>query len=199
MPCTDCDEDNGATVPIGPTGPQGPTGPKGDTGDTGPEGPAGSDGPSGPKGDTGDTGPAGSDGHSAYTTITVDATPLGGDLYTIELDSNETIIEGETLFIEDAGTYLVTNVGADNLITVENLLYSTNDPSQLIVGKGVTPTGIQGTAGINGIDGFNYETTDGNNIPAESTIEYSFLMRNDTNTGYTFITLYELKTLLASI
>lgn len=44
-----------------------------------------------------------------------------------------------------------------------------------------------------------YETTDGNNTMAEATQPYQFLMRNSDNTGYTFVSLATLKTLLDNI
>jgi hypothetical protein len=46
---------------------------------------------------------------------------------------------------------------------------------------------------------FNYEITDGNGIPAEATAEYQLLMRNSSNTGYTFIGLADLKALINAL
>lgn len=162
-------------------------------------------GEQGIQGIQGDDGEQGLTGGNCYTSLADDAIPLGGNLYQVPLVDASFVVVGQTLFIQDAGTYLVTSIVADSsgeptdTIIIQNLLYSTNDPTDLIVTKAVTPTGIQGTAGTNGVNAFIYETVDGNGIPAESTTPYSFLMRNETNTGYVFVNLNELKTYLASI
>ena len=54
-------------------------------------------------------------------------------------------------------------------------------------------SGTDGSNGTNGVDGFIYETTDGNSIAAEALDSYELLMRNSDNTGYTFVTLADLK------
>lgn len=55
---------------------------------------------------------------------------------------------------------------------------------------------VDGTNGTNGTNGFNYETVDGNGIPATATQRYDILIRNSSNTGYTFIHIGALKQIL---
>jgi hypothetical protein len=165
------------------------------TGEVGLTGATGATGPAGPTGATGAT------GANAFTTIDSGSTPLGAGLYQIDLVNSSFAIVDMVLFVEDAGYYKVTITGGlpANNIVVLDLGYAGNSPADLITGKAVTPAGIQGANGTNGTNGFNYETTDGNNIPAEATGSYQFLMRNVDDTGYTFITLADLKVLLNSI
>lgn len=167
----------------------------GDRGATGATGATGSTGAAGATGATGAT------GKSAFTTMSSNAISLGGVSYQLPLTDSSFCINGMILFIKDAGYYQITNAnpGTLNNIIVDDLLYTGNNTANLLSGKNVTPAGIKGTNGTNGTDGFNYETTDGNNIPAEASSSYQFLMRNETNTGYTFISLAELKVLLNSI
>ncbi len=158
----------------------------------------GSTGLKGNTGATGSTGTTGAAGQNAYSTVSSDATPLGGNSYTLPLTNAGFTQIGQYIFVQDAGTYLVTNK-ASNSLTVLNPGYSSNVPANLLIGKTVTPTGIKGDPGTNGTNGFIYETIDGNGTAATSTTPYSLLMRNDSNTGYIFVTLQELKTYLASI
>lgn len=159
-------------------------------------------GATGATGAAGAAGAAGATGASAFTTINTNAVPLEGTSYRVPLVDNAFAINDMILFIKDAGYYQITDAtggGVPEAIIVTDLQYTGNLPANLLAGKAVTPAGLKGDAGTNGTDGFNYETTDGNNIPAEGNASYQFLMRNDTNTGYTFLSLAELKVLLASI
>lgn len=148
-------------------------------------------------------GVAGADGSSTSTTIDTNATPLGGLAYQIPLVGSDFVVDGMVLFVEDAGYYEVISSGGGGLplgnITVTDLAYTGNNPANLLAGKKVTAAGLQGDAGTNGTDGFNYETTDGNGLPAQASGPYEFLMRNSGDTGYTFVSLAELKILLNSI
>ena len=155
----------------------------------------------GAAGAAGAAGATGATGADAFTTIDTGSTPLGAGLYQLDLVNSSFAIVDMILFVKDAGYYKVTITGGlpANNIVVLDLGYAGNVPANLVAGKAVTPAGIQGANGTNGTDGFNYETTDGNNIPAEATGSYQFLMRNVDDTGYTFVTLADLKVLLASI
>lgn len=168
---------------------------------TGDRGATGATGATGAAGAAGATGATGSTGASAFTTMSGNATSLGGTSYQLPLTSIAFCIVGMIIFVEDAGYYEITSTttGVAGTINVTNLAYTGNNTANLLTGKDVTPTGLKGDAGTNGTDGFNYETTDGNNIPAEAAGPYEFLMRNSGDTGYTFVTLAELKVLLASI
>ena len=169
--CDCSDEVNLSSIPVGPPGPQGPPG-------------------------------AGPVLGGTSTTIDINATPIGGLAYQIPLVDNTFVVDGMVLFVEDAGYYEVINSGGGlppNNITVTDLAYTGNNPANLLATKEVTAAGLQGDAGTNGTDGFNYETTDGNNIPAEASGPYEFIMRNSGDTGYTFVSLAELKILLNSI
>lgn len=168
----------------------------------GDRGATGATGSTGATGATGATGTTGANGSSTYTSLSSNAISLGGTSYQLSLVDSGAIVNGMILYIQDAGYYQVSSVGGGlpaNNITVTNLAYAGNNTANLLSGKTLTASGIKGTDGTNGTDGFNYETTDGNDIPAEASGSYQFLMRNETDTGYTFISLAELKVLLASI
>ena len=167
----------------------------GDRGATGATGATGAAGAAGAAGATGATGSA------AFSDLAGNGVSLGGSSWQLELTDSSFTSDGMVLYIEDAGYYQVTNAttGVANVINVDDLGYTGNNTANLLTGKQVTPSGLQGDPGTNGTDGFNYETTDSNNIPAEAAGSYEFLMRNSTDTGYTFVTLADLKVLLASI
>lgn len=159
-------------------------------------------GATGAAGAAGAGGAAGATGAAAFTTIDTNAVPLGGTSYRIPLVDNAFAIDDMILFVEDAGYYQITDAaggGVPENVIVTDLLYTGNVAANLLAGKKVSPSGIKGDAGTNGTDGFNYETVDANNIPAEASGSYQFLMRNETDTGYTFISLAEFKVLLNSI
>lgn len=159
-------------------------------------------GATGAAGAAGAGGAAGATGAAAFTTIDTNAVPLGGTSYRIPLVDSAVAIDDMILFVEDAGYYQITDAsggGVPENVIVTDLLYTGNVAANLLAGKKVSPSGIKGDAGTNGTDGFNYETVDANNIPAEASGSYQFLMRNETDTGYTFISLAELKVLLNSI
>lgn len=158
----------------------------------------GATGATGATGTTGSTGPAGA---SAYTTLTAGATPLGGTVYQLDVASSAWISVGMILYIESAGYYLVTSISSATRIIVDNLTYPGNNTANLLNTKKVVSGGLRGAAGSNGTNGTNgfiYETTDGNTIAAEAAGPYELLMRNSGDTGYTFVTLADLKILLAS-
>lgn len=159
-------------------------------------------GATGAAGAAGAGGAAGATGAAAFTTIDTNAVPLGGTSYRIPLVDSAVAIDDMILFVEDAGYYQITDAsggGVPENVIVTDLLYTGNVAANLLAGKKVSPSGIKGDAGTNGTNGFNYETVDANNIPAEASGSYQFLMRNETDTGYTFISLAELKVLLNSI
>lgn len=168
---------------------------------------AGERGATGATGATGDTGATGADGATgpagqpAYTTTTA-GTSLGSDLYSLTVGSTDFMAVGQYVYIANAGYYQVSVVPTDTNVIVFDPGYADNTPGTL-VGSGysyaVNSAGVAGANGADGTDGFNYETVDGNGIPAQATAEYQFLMRNPDNTGYTFVSLAELKILLASI
>jgi hypothetical protein len=59
---------------------------------------------------------------------------------------------------------------------------------------------VDGTNGTNGTDGFNYETVDGNKTPAQGIgNKYSTLMRNETDAGYTFVSVGQYKATINAI
>ena len=157
----------------------------------------------GATGATGATGPAGSNGAAgvaSYSTMSAGVN-IGGLEYRLTVDESAWMSVGQIVYIEGAGYYEVTHVNSGTEVEVENLNYTGNNPTGLTAGipLKISPGGIIGANGTNGTDGFNYETTDGNNIPAEATSSYQFLMRNADDTGYTFVSLADLKVLLNSI
>lgn len=161
----------------------------------------GSIGATGATGATGSTGSAGTAGVGAYTTLSTDATPLGGTVYQLDVVTSAWVSSGQIIYVKDAGYFLVTSISSATRIIVDDPLYTGNNTANLLSGKTVSPGGIRGLAGsngTNGVDGFIYETTDGNSIAAEALDSYELLMRNSDNTGYTFVTLADLKILLAS-
>ncbi len=162
----------------------------------------GSRGATGATGDTGAAGSTGSAGASAYTTLSANATPLGGTVYQLDVVSSAWIAVGMILYVQDAGYYTVTSISSATRIIVNNPEYAGNNTANLLNTKKVVSGGIRGVAGTdgaNGTDGFIYETTDGNSIAAEALDSYQLLMRNADNTGYTFVSLSDLKILLASV
>lgn len=161
-------------------------------------GPVGATGATGAAGATGSTGAA---GVGAYTTLTANATPLGGSVYQLDMANTSWISVGQIIYVQSAGYYTVTSITSSTRLIVNNPDYTGNNTANLLNTKTVSAGGLQGIAGTNGtngVDGFIYETTDGNGIAAEATDSYQLLMRNADNTGYTFVTLSDLKILLAS-
>jgi len=158
-------------------------------------------GATGATGAAGAAGSTGAAGASAYTTLSIDATPLGGTVYQLDVVTSAWVAVGMIIYVEDAGYFTVTSISSATRIIVNDLLYPGNSAAALLIGKKVTAGGLRGAAGTNGtdgVDGFIYETLDGNGIAAEALDTYELLMRNSTNTGYTFVTLADLKILLAS-
>lgn len=158
----------------------------------------------GTRGTTGATGAAGATGPSgenAYTTMT-EGVSMGGNLYRLTLDSSNWLNVDQYIFVETAGTFKVSTITSPTEIIAFDPGYSDNVPAHLI-GSGlsflVTASGAKGADGAAGTDGFMYETVDGNGLPAQAATNYEFLMRNASNTGYTFVTLEQLKVLLNSI
>lgn len=173
-----CDDNiNAVQVFSGPQGPVGPQGPQGVQGIQGIQGLTGATGSQGIQGIPGDS------GESAYTTATADASPVGGNLYSLTVDSTGWMAIGQVLYIEGAGYYEINNIIGPNSVILLDLQYTGNDSTNLITAAKISPGGIKGT------DGFIYETTDGNGIPATSSSAYSVLIRKGDNSGYEFITL----------
>jgi hypothetical protein len=163
--------------------------------------PTGARGATGATGAAGAAGATGAAGVAAYTTLSVDATPLGGSVYQIDVVNSTWISVGQMIYVQSAGYYLVTSKPSSIQIIVDNPSYTGNNPAALTIGKTMSAGGLRGlsgTNGTNGTNGFIYETLDGNGIAAEAADTYELLMRNSTNTGYTFVTLADLKILLAS-
>lgn len=161
----------------------------------------GATGATGAAGAAGATGATGATGQSAKSTMSVGVNS-GVDLYTLTVANSDWLAVGQTVFIQTAGYYTVSSIPTSTEIIVYNIGATGNVPGNLVGGGlnlRVTSAGLTGAAGTNGTDGFNYETTDGNNIPAEATAGYQFLMRNPDDTGYTWTSLADLKVLLASI
>jgi hypothetical protein len=162
---------------------------------------AGVNGPTGPIGPTGPTGSNGTNGVNAYTTATVGINS-GVNLYTLTVANSTWMTTGQMIYVQGAGYYSVSSKPASDSVIILDNGTTGNIPGNLIFGgttKTVSPAGATGANGTNGVNGFNYETVDGNNIPAQGASEYMFLMRNSTNTGYTFTSLSDLKALLALI
>lgn len=198
--CVDCTERNGTTTQTGPQGPMGPTGPQGPQGPPGPQGPTG---PAGSTGSTGTTGANGVNGTSAVGSVTsFTADPTGGR---ITVSEDLPLAVDQVVFIVDAGYYTVSATGTTGDTPYYDIIdpgYTTNnigaitDGSVIMIAGHEGPIGLTGPAGPTGDPGFMYETVDGNGIPAEATDSYQFLMRNQDNTGYVFVSLVELKNLL---
>jgi hypothetical protein len=162
----------------------------------------GARGATGATGDIGAAGVAGSTGQPAFTTLTANAIPLGGTVYQLDVASSAWISVGMIIYIQSAGYYTVTSISSATRIIVNNPEYPGNSTGSLLNTKTVSSGGLQGLAGTNGTNGTNgfiYETTDGNGIAAEALDSYELLMRNSDNTGYTFVSLSDLKILLASV
>lgn len=162
---------------------------------------SGERGATGATGAAGAAGSAGAAGTNSYTTMTSGASG-GGLTYDIVVGNTSWMSIGQIVYIQGAGYYSVTSITDATHARITNPEYTGNTPATLVGGPftyKVSPGGIQGIAGTNGTDGFNYETVDGNNIPAEATSSYQFLMRNADDTGYTFLSLSDLKTLLSLI
>ena len=159
----------------------GVSGTKGNTGATGSTGP------------TGATGGTGTAGVSAFSTMTGNATSGSANHYTIPISNASWISTGQMVYVQDAGYYTSTGIDGSGNLTVVDPLYSSNVPGNLLTGKTVSTAGIRGATGSTGATGptgpsaFVYETVDGNTIPAQATGPYQVLMRNSSNTGYTFV------------
>lgn len=149
----------------------------------------GSTGATGANGTIGATGNTGIDSFSEIMA----SISLGSNLYQLDLAPTNTWIGvGQILFIENAGYYQVTSLIGAGTVVVLDLLYTGNTPTFALNSK-VSPGGVRGK------NGFVYETLDGNGTPAQGNGAYSLLIRNSTDTGYTFITASDLKTYLASL
>ena len=155
----------------------------------------------GATGATGATGPAGTTGQSAFTTMSAGVS-MGSNLYRLTVTNSSWLNVDSYVYVDTAGAYKVNTIVSPTEIVVFNPGYSDNTPGHL-VGSGlnlkVTATGQKGDAGTNGTNGFMYETVDGNGLPAQASGNYELLMRNADNTGYTFVTIEDLKILLNSI
>lgn len=214
--CNVCNKDKCSCTPkspvsiIGKKGKEGPAGPKGDPGPIGPQGPQGLPGedgpqgiqgpagtgaqgpigPTGPRGPQGLQGDQGDNGINAFTFVTANAVLA----FPIQLPvaENSWVGIGQVLFVETAGYYLVTGLTATDIL-LSPLGYPGENTANLITGKKVSPAGLRGVAGADGVDGFIYETVDGNSTPAEATDSYQFFIRNKDNTGYEWIDFSQVK------
>jgi len=169
----------------------GPQGPKGDTGATGPTGPTGATGSTGATGATGATGSAGPAGSNAYTTFN-GSTSLGSNLYLWNVVDTSWMGVGQVLYIENSGYFQVVVISSPLDVQVLDLLYTGNSTT-FIPGSKISPGGIKG------VNGFIYETRDGNGIAATATSAYDVLVRNSGNNGYTFMTATAYKAYLGSL
>lgn len=209
--CTTCGTDNCGCNPIVvERGPIGPTGTTGTTGPTGPTGPQGDSGPTGPQGEPGvsinwlgslasyPVSPSFNDGFhnttthtsyvwngSAWVVICVDG--VNGTNGTNGTNGIGIIWKGD---LAAAPGSPVLNWAYYN--TVLKKAYIWNGAAWDILAQ----DGSNGTNGTNGTNGFNYETLDGNGIPAVADNRYQLLMRNSANTGYTFVSIAQLKQIL---
>jgi len=154
----------------------------------------------GATGATGAAGDTGDPGEAAFTEMTT-GTSLGSDLYRLDVTSTAWMSEDMYLFIELAGYYRVTSVLSATQVVVYNPGYSDNVAAELVSGdtKKVSPGGVAGHDGVNGTNGFIYETVDGNATAAEASAPYDVMIRNSGDTGYVWISLAELKILLDAL
>ena len=111
----------------------------------------------GPPGSDGAAGAAGSDGVSSYTTTTAAFTvPASGSSVTIAVGSGLAFTVGQTVYIQNAGTYEVTAASATQM-TVKNLGYTGNAAATASISSSrkVSPSGLQGPTGTSSLAYFH--------------------------------------------
>lgn len=118
----------------------------------------------------------------------------GGTTGTITKYTSATTI-GNSLITEASSTITITG----NLVSSLGLTGQDLTTGRVLVSTtgGKITTATMTSAKLELLD--IYETVDGNNVMAEGTQPYQFLMRNSSNTGYSFVSLATLKTLLDNI
>lgn len=135
-------------------GPQGATGPAGATGPTGASGATGSIGATGPTGSVGATGPTGATGLNAFTTTSAPYTqPAAFGVVAIYVADASWIVPGQTVYVGNGGTYLVTATGA-GVINAQWLGYNGVSPTTVVAGgQTASPSGVRGATGAAGAAG----------------------------------------------
>jgi hypothetical protein len=99
------------------------------------------------------TPPAGATGQGAYTTTTASFTvPAINSNVTIAVTSSAWMAVGQVIFIESAGYYLVSSIGAATSVTVQNLGYTGNTAAAATIATGqkLSSGGVQGAGGSGG-------------------------------------------------
>lgn len=126
------------TGPQGPLGPQGPQGAKGETGAAGPQGPAGPQGEDGPPGPRGPVGPQGPSG-------VVTIVPVAGEVPGFMVDPAGYQFIGPTAEVSTtAGQRITATITA-------GLGMKSGEPSPIVIGMCVQPTGGGGLSNVAGI------------------------------------------------
>ena len=148
----------------------------------------GQQGGTGPQGNQGNQGNA---GVPAFTTL-FSGSPISGDSYAIVVQNDSWMSVGQVIYIQGDGYFKVTSITNVTDLIIQDLGYPGNNTH-------FTPSSKISPGGLRGPTPFIYETVDGNGIPAQGNGAYSLLIRNSTNTGYTFITASDLKAYLNSI
>lgn len=152
----------GPQGPAGPVGPQGPQGPIGLTGATGAQGPTGPVGPQGPVGPVGPQGPEGPAGTSLNENATIfnletqDVTTGTALALPSVLTNNNLIVDGDSITVENDGTYLVSfSTGtATETVSTDNVGIAING-TIIDATRGLlsTTSGTSGTYVLNLSDG----------------------------------------------
>lgn len=101
------------------------------------------------------------DGINAFTVILLDALhpavniPAFNANASIYVENSDWMVEGQIIFIEDAGYYEVVTVTDTENVVVKNLGYTgnVNGVGQFTVAAGVSPGGVNGIDGADGADG----------------------------------------------
>lgn len=202
-----CGSCNPILLTRGPQGPVGPTGPTGATGATGSTGATGA---------TGATGPAGISIQWQGSLAVAPSVPQLNWAYYDTAQHKSFIWDGlswNIIAIDGLnGTNGTNGVDGIGIIWKGDLAAAPGSPvlnwayhntvthtSYIWNGAAWDILCVDGTNGTNGTNGFIYETLDGNGIAAQATQPYDILMRNSTNTGYTFVHIGTLKGILNAI
>lgn len=145
----------------------------------------------GSTGSTGSTGPQGGQGVNSYTILN-GSTTISSTTYSLNVADTSWMGVGQILYIENSGYYKVVTISTPTDVIVLDLAYTGNTGT-------FTTNSIISPGGVSGKNGFLYETVDGNGIAATSNTAYDVLVRNSTNTGYTFMTATAYKAYLGSL
>lgn len=109
-------------------------------------------------------------GQNAFTFTTASfVVPALGAQVTISVINSDWVSLGQTIFIEGAGTFTVSNINSSTsvLLTYQNVSSNTATGNTIAAGAEVSPAGIPGAGGINGTNAFTVVGGGSPNTPAK--------------------------------